>query len=354
MSFQRLAQVEVQCIMQMLDRPSLLALARCNTQILQTADAPFAWKHMPPKLVDDIPIIAHRLGRHIPIQWMKCERCIRLVDDITRLRQRLNQPCNLRGFRIVKSSFVTWMLWSQFVSCVAMQSVHYVCIASAVLSEDEITALCSLPNLTSIMWHVSPNGCWMNHLHSGLLPSNITSLHVGQTIDLVTADAFTSFLSCVHVTQFTIRLNAGNNRAFLTSLANRRTLTITQLTIVGLMYQFPDVASTFAAAFRGILSLTLSASSAICTVFDRLSDCSDLCELHLVDEPFDVTPNEIVTALERLHASNQAKKNTMRIHLHFTPDAFSPSVLLVLQSAAYLTLCDDPYCPTRMRAHFSM
>jgi len=42
-----LAAVELQLVMQCLDRPSLLALARCNRALLAAASHPFAWQCMP-------------------------------------------------------------------------------------------------------------------------------------------------------------------------------------------------------------------------------------------------------------------------------------------------------------------
>jgi hypothetical protein len=352
MSFHGLAQVEVQCIMQMLDRQSLLALARCNSRTLRAADAPFAWKHMPPKLVDDIPIIAYRLGRHIPIRWMKCERCICFVNDTTQLQQRLNQPCNLRGFCIVQSPFVTWVLWSQLVSCVAMQLVRDVCIVSTEVGQDEITALCSLPNLTSIRWCDSPNGYWISHLQSGRLPPNITALQLDRTSFIETKAMFDALLSYVHVKQFAIRLTADSpSNILLTSLANRQAQTLTHLTISGFSYRNPEKPPTLAAAFRGIVSLTLNASLFLFFELDQLSECVDLCDLHLIDEPLDVTFDDILTHTFRLHTSNQAKGKTMRIHLHFSPADFTRVELYELQASTYLTLCCDAHCPTGSRFH---
>jgi hypothetical protein len=244
------------------------------------------------------------------------------------------------------------MIWSQLVSCAAMQSVRDVCIASTEFGQDEITALCSLPNLTSIRWHDSPNGYWISHLQSGRLPPNITMLQLDRTGFIETQAVFDALLSCVHVTQFAIRLTAGSYiNILLASLANRQTQTLTHLAISGFSYRTSEKPSIFAAAFRGIVSLTLNASLFLFFELDQLSECLDLCDLHLIDEPLDVTFDDILRHTFRLHTSNQAKGKNMRIHLHFSPGDFTRSELYALQMSTYLTLCCDSHCQTRSRFH---
>jgi hypothetical protein len=48
MSLARLADVELQLVMQGLDASELLQLARCSKQMMHAADSPFAWQHCNP------------------------------------------------------------------------------------------------------------------------------------------------------------------------------------------------------------------------------------------------------------------------------------------------------------------
>jgi hypothetical protein len=348
MSFQVLARVEVQCIMQMLDRTSLLVLARCSPQTLQAADVSFVWKHVSPKRVANIPVIAYGVGRHIPIHWIACHRHLQL-GEIAQLDRRLRQTCNLHTIRFVFDDGVTPYPWHQFARHEAMKSVREIHIDVYGFDTVEINALCGLPHLTFIRWQYSPNRAWISLLQSGLLPSNITSLQVDGTNFCSTPSAvFEAILSCVHVIQLAVRLTAVNGHEFLTSLVNRQTHTLKQLTLFNPTHAFWKILpTTLVSAFRGIVSLTLNASRTLLPVLDQLSECMDLWEFHLIDDPLHTSQDNVIAAMLRLHTSNQEKKRTMRMVLHYDSSRFQTHMLDVYYS--FLTLCRDPLCPTQTR-----
>jgi hypothetical protein len=335
MSFQRLAQVEVQCIMQMLDRVSLLALAQCNTHSLRAADVSFVWKHVAPMHVNHIPIIAYRLGRHIPINWIRIGKYLSAREV-----QSLNQSCNLQAIRITQSAVDAFPL-DQYTSCAAMQSVRFAWIHTFLLGQNEIRALCSLPNLTSLRFSSLPNSEWDLYFRSGSLPHNITYVRVDYTsaFDPVSSKArFDALLGCGHVTQLHVALNGNHGHAFLTSLANRTTSsTLTNLAIYKLACgSWVDLQPLIVSAFRGISSLFLDVTHFLSQNLHHLSDCMDLCYLHLFLEPCDDNHEQHIAAIRTLHARNREKKNQMHIYLH-VESADVPTTKL--ESLAFLTLC---------------
>jgi hypothetical protein len=336
MSLPRLAQVEVQCVMQMLDRPSLLALAQCNSRTLRAADAPFVWKHVPPMRVNDLPIIAYRLGRHIPIHWMRTAQSFLTTQTV----QRFDQSCNLQGIRILQHTRDVYTL-EQYASCLAMQSVRFARIDTFLLGRFEIYALCSLPNLTSLQFASLPNAEWDLYFRSGSLPHNITCVQVDyvSAFDPVTSKArFDALLGCGHVTQLHVTLNGNHGHAFLTSLANRTTSALTNLAIHKLSCgPWIDLQPLIVAAFRGISSLTLDVTHFFSQNLHHLSDCMDLCELHLSLEQCDDNHEQQIEAIHALHVCNQEKQNVMHIYLHVE----SSDVLTKLESLAFLTFCRE-------------
>jgi len=109
MSFQRLAVVEVQLVMQMCDLQSLLALAQCSRATLAAASHPFVWRGLPPLLVSSSELervapaalsasllrfcdVALRCPPRVP-RWLigaaadsQTEDTLRLIESIPRLR----------------------------------------------------------------------------------------------------------------------------------------------------------------------------------------------------------------------------------------------------------------------------
>jgi hypothetical protein len=77
--FDRLAQVELQSVMQHCDKTTLLALARCSRTTLAAASHPFAWRSLPPlQLECKSPIelssrVSKSLLRHadLSVTWIR-------------------------------------------------------------------------------------------------------------------------------------------------------------------------------------------------------------------------------------------------------------------------------------------
>jgi hypothetical protein len=78
-SFNRLADIEVQLIMQQLDQPDLLRLARCNRALFRCAASPFVWQRLPFDLnvngseIECDPRRARSLLRFAPSSACVCE-----------------------------------------------------------------------------------------------------------------------------------------------------------------------------------------------------------------------------------------------------------------------------------------